>query len=192
LDNKKNLRYKIQIARDKIPEEIRIEKTRQIAANFIKTDEYRKAKAVLIYYPFRSELDTTIILKKAQKDGKKIILPRVLGDRLDLYFVENLKTQLEKGNFGIMEPITNICKSASISDIDLAVIPGVCFDKNFNRIGYGGGFYDRLIPLLHKGIKKISLCFEMQVIDRIPVSCHDVKVDKIITESNTYEPKTLK
>ena len=192
MDNKKNLRYKIQIARDKIPEEIRIEKTRQIAANFIKTDEYRKAKAVLIYYPFRSELDTTIILKKAQKDGKKIILPRVLGDRLDLYFVENLKTQLEKGNFGIMEPITNICKSASISDIDLAVIPGVCFDKNFNRIGYGGGFYDRLIPLLHKGIKKISLCFEMQVIDRIPVSCHDVKVDKIITESNTYEPKTLK
>ena len=192
MDNKKNLRYKIQIARDKIPEEIRIEKTRQIAANFIKTDEYRKAKAVLIYYPFRSELDTTIILKKAQKDGKKIILPRVLGDRLDLYFVENLKTQLEKGNFGIMEPITNICKSASISDIDLAVIPGVCFDKNFNRIGYGGGFYDRLIPLLHKGIKKISLCFEMQVVEKIPTASQDVKVDKIITESNIYEPKILK
>ena len=187
MDDKKTIRKIIQAARDRIPLKERLKKTKQIAEKFIQTDEYRRAKTILIYYPFRSELDTTIIIKKACKDNKNIILPRVFGKDLNLYLVENLKTQLKKGSYSIMEPVISLCKPVIISDIDLAVIPGVCFDKDLNRIGYGGGFYDRLLPKLNKDVIKVALCFEMQIIDRIPVSESDVKVDKIITESNIYE-----
>lgn len=187
MDDKKTLRYKIQADRDSIPLKERLKKTKIIADKLLKLPEYRDCKTLLIYHPFRSELDTTIIIKKAQKQGKKIILPRVCSGGLKLYFIENLKTQLKKGSYGIMEPVISLCNPADICDIDLAIIPGVCFDKALNRIGYGGGFYDRLLPMLPSDVKKIALCFEMQVIDRIYVSCHDVRVDKIITESNVYE-----
>ncbi len=79
MEDKKKLRKKIQLIRDNIPLKIRLEKARQITKKLEKTDEYQKAKSILIYYPFRSEIDTTIIIKKAIKRGKKIILPKVSG-----------------------------------------------------------------------------------------------------------------
>jgi len=187
LDDKKTLRYKIQSDRDRIPLSQRLKKTKIIAAKLVKLPEYRDSETLLIYHPFRSEPDTTIIIKKAQNQGKQIILPRVCGKKLELFFIENLKTQLEKGSYGIMEPVKSLCKPADICDIDLAIIPGVCFDKELNRIGYGGGFYDRLLPMLDSDVKKIALCFEMQVVDKICASENDIKVDKIITESSTYK-----
>ncbi|MBU4450358.1 MAG: 5-formyltetrahydrofolate cyclo-ligase, partial [Actinobacteria bacterium] len=123
-------------------------------------------------------------------DCKKIILPRVWHKNLELYFIENYKHQLKKSNYGIMEPVPELCKPAEISDIDLAIVPGVCFDKNLNRLGYGGGFYDKLLTLLNNNVKKIALCFEMQMLPEIPVLSHDIKIDEIITESNIYGVKT--
>jgi glycosyltransferase involved in cell wall biosynthesis len=89
-----------------------------------------------------------------------------------------------------MEPVPELCKHAEIPDIDLAIVPGVCFDKNLKRLGYGGGFYDKLLPLLNNNVKKIALCFEMQMLPEIPISNYDIKVDEIITESNIYGAKT--
>jgi 5-formyltetrahydrofolate cyclo-ligase len=190
LEHKHNLRKLIQDKRNAIPAEERINKSRKAAEKFFLTKDYMEATNILLYFPFRSEIDTTIIIKKALQDCKKIILPRVLDKNLDLYFIENYEHQLKKGSYGIMEPVPELCKPAEISDIDLAIVPGVCFDKNFNRLGYGGGFYDKLLPLLNNNVKKIALCFEMQVLPEIPISDYDIKVDKIITESNIYNAKT--
>ena len=97
---------------------------------------------LLLYYPFRSEIDTTIVIKRALADGKKVILPRVGAGGLDLFFINDISLQLKKGSYDIMEPIPGSCSTAKITDIDLIIVPGVSFDKNLNRLGYGGGFYD--------------------------------------------------
>jgi 5,10-methenyltetrahydrofolate synthetase len=190
LGKKQNLRKLIQDKRDAVPVEERTYKSRKIAESFFLTRDYIEAKSILLYFPFRSEIDTTIIIKKALQERKKIMLPRIRDKKLDLYFIENYEHQLKKGSYDIMEPVPELCKPARISDIDLVVVPGVCFDRNFNRLGYGGGFYDKLLPLLDNSIKKIALCFEIQILAEIPTSDHDAKVDEIITESNIYNSKT--
>lgn len=190
LEQKNYLRKLIQDKRNAIPAEERINKSRKAAEKFFLTKDYMEATNILLYFPFRSEIDTTIIIRKALQDYKKIILPCVWHKNLDLYFIENYEHQLKKGAYGIMEPVPELCKPAEISDIDLAIVPGICFDKNLNRLGYGGGFYDKLLPLLNNNVKKIALCFEMQMLPEIPVLSHDIKIDEIITESNIYGVKT--
>lgn len=185
---KKHLRKYIQNKRDSLSVKEREKKSKTAAENFFETKYYLNSKNILIYYPFRSEIDTTIIIKDALYRGKNIILPRVSKHNLDLYFVNDLSTQLEKGSFDIMEPIPSLCRSASIKDIDLVVVPGVGFDKKLNRLGYGGGFYDKLLSNLPESVKRIAIAFEIQIVPYIPTSKHDKKVDILITESKIYYP----
>ncbi len=185
---KKNFRKIIQDRRDDLLIPFRKKASKAIAEKFFNTVYYINSNSILIYYPFRSEVDTTIIIKKALKDGKNIILPRVSGRRLELFYVDDPKKQLKKGVYNIMEPNAVLCRTARISDIDLAIVPGVGFDKNLNRLGYGGGFYDKLLLCIPKVVKKIAFCFDIQVIDRIPVSKDDIKVDLLITDTGIYHP----
>ncbi len=170
LKEKQAIRQAIQEIRDLIPSEIRKAKTQEIAERFYSLKEYCNAKNILIYYPFRSEIDTTVIIIRAISDGKRVILPRVSGKELELFYVEDIKKDLKPGAYGIMEPDRDLCIPAGYTEPDIAVIPGVGFDRHKNRLGYGGGFYDRLIPKLSKNIQKIALCFQIQIIDCIPSS----------------------
>lgn len=184
--SKKDLRQKIQKLRDTLPANARKEKSKIIAEKFTSTVEYCQSKKILLYYPFRSEIDTTIIIRKAIEDNKKVALPKVENNKLDIFLVSDISKQLERGSYNIMEPIKSFCKKAKFREIDLAVVPGVGFDRKFNRLGYGGGFYDRLLPSLRQNVKIIALCFDVQMVPSIPTSEHDIKVDAIITESNKY------
>jgi 5-formyltetrahydrofolate cyclo-ligase len=154
---KKQLRKYIQNKRDNLTLELRNKKSIEIAQKFLKTRDYLNSKNIFIYYPFRSEIDTTIIIKKALKESKNIILPRVEGTLLNLYFVNDVHTQLQEGSYRIMEPIPSSCTRAHVADINLAIVPGVAFDKKLNRLGYGGGFYDKILKNLPQDIKKIAL-----------------------------------
>ncbi len=184
--NKKKLRKAVQDRRDGLSLIERKKRSKIIAEKFFLTEDYRNSNNILLYYPFRSEIDTTMIIGKALRDGKKVILPRVGEEGLDLFFIANISDQLEKGSYGIMEPIPESCSGAKITDIDLIIVPGVSFDKKLNRLGYGGGFYDRLLQKISKKVKRISLSFELQVTENIPVSEHDAGIDLLITESNIY------
>ncbi len=186
--DKKKLRETVQDRRDSLALIERKKRSKIIAEKFFLTEDYRNSNSILLYYPFRSEIDTTIIIKKALGDGKKVILPRVGEEGLDLFFISNISDQLEKGSYDIMEPIPESCFRAKITDIDLIIVPGVSFDKKLNRLGYGGGFYDRLLQILSKKVKRISLSFELQITENIPVSEHDAGIDLLITESNIYYP----
>ena len=183
---KKKLRKYIQRKRDSLSLKEREKKSKDAVEKFIRTKDYINSKNILIYYPFRSEIDTTIIIKDALSKNKKIILPKVDNNKLSLYFVNDISVQLEKGNYGILEPVPSLCRRAKVTDIDLAVIPGVGFDKNLNRLGYGGGFYDKLVPCLPDRVKKIALCFDIQVVLDIPTFKNDKKIDILITESTIY------
>jgi len=188
---KKQLRKYIQDKRDNLSLGLRKKKNKEITQKFLKTTDYLNSKNIFIYYPFRSETDTTIIIKKALKESKNIILPRVEGTLVNLYFVNDVHTQLQEGSYKIIEPIPSSCTKAHVSDINLAIVPGVAFDRNLNRLGYGGGFYDKILRNLPQSIKKIALSFDIQIVPNIPVLDHDIKIDIIITESKIYKAEKI-
>ena len=90
-----------------------------------------------------------------------------------------------------MEPIPSKCTIASYKNIDIILVPGVGFDRNFNRLGYGGGFYDKLLEGLPVKTPRIALAFNIQLIENIPVMAHDLKMDIIITEKEILRRKVL-
>jgi len=186
LKEKQAARQAIQEIRDLIPSEERKIKTQEIAERFYSLKEYCDAKNILIYYPFRSEIDTTVIITRAITDGKRIILPKVSGKALELFYIKDIKKDLMPGAYGIMEPDRDLCIPAKYTEPDLAVVPGVGFDRHKNRLGYGGGYYDRLMPRLSKNIKKIALCFQVQIVDLLPCFAHDIRVDKVISENESF------
>jgi len=188
---KKQLRKYIQDKRDNLSLGLRKKKNKEITQKFLKTTDYLNSKNIFIYYPFRSETDTTIIIKKALKESKNIILPRVEGTLVNLYFVNDVHTQLQEGSYKIIEPIPSSCTKAHVSDINLAIVPGVAFDRNLNRLGYGGGFYDKILRNLPQSIKKIALSFDIQIVPNIPVLDYDIKIDMLITESKIYKAERI-
>jgi 5-formyltetrahydrofolate cyclo-ligase len=190
--SKKSIRRLIQERRDCMSAGLIKVKSTAIAEKFFCLHQYRISDTILAYYPFRSELDTRIIIKKSLVHGKKIALPRVNTKKMEFFYIKNLSEDLETGSYGIMEPIPSICERAFPEDIDIVIVPGVGFDSGMNRLGYGGGFYDRFLKELPGQASKISLAFDIQVMEHIPVSEHDMKVDIIITESCIYNIKDIK
>jgi 5-formyltetrahydrofolate cyclo-ligase len=180
---KRKIRSGIQKKRDSLSKSLRQEKSHLIASRFIGLRQYKMSSHILAYYPFRSEIDTRIIIREAIGQGKKIALPRVGKKGLELFYINNLEKDLEPGSYDIMEPIPSRCESAELSRIDLVIVPGVGFDREHNRLGYGGGFYDRLLTAISGNVPRIALSFDLQIVDKIPVSEHDLKIDILITET---------
>jgi 5-formyltetrahydrofolate cyclo-ligase len=188
---KKIIRNKISYLRNNLSLEQHKLKSELIKEKLIKLDEYIKANNIFIYYPFRSEIDTTLIIEHALKNNKKIILPKIDNNNLKLFFIYDIKNDLKIGKYGILEPDNSKCKEAIIDDIDLAIVPGLCFDLYFNRLGYGGGFYDKILSKLKKDIKIIALAFDLQLINKLPICKYDKKVNIIITESKIYRDNNI-
>ncbi|MBQ7876140.1 MAG: 5-formyltetrahydrofolate cyclo-ligase [Clostridia bacterium] len=134
-------------------------------------DCYKNARTVMLYMPIKGEADVTGLLG----DEKVFLTPVTKGD--DIYAAILGKT--EKGAFGVPEP-----KDKTVFDktkIDLVLVPGVAFDKEGNRMGYGKGYYDRFLKNMTSF--KIGVCHAFQLTDKLPVEEHDVKMDMIVTES---------
>jgi len=183
---KDSIRKSVQEARDSLTEKARQEKSLAISRKFLASGIYKHSESILAYYPFRSEIDTRIIISDALSLGKKIALPRVDGKRLGLYYINDPLKDLTGGSYGIFEPDPKKCIPAHPAGLDVVIVPGVGFDRQLNRLGYGGGFYDRLLDHLSPRIPKIALAFDLQIMDNVPVSDTDLKVDILITESSVY------
>jgi 5-formyltetrahydrofolate cyclo-ligase len=149
-----------------------------IKDKIINSDEYKKSKVIAIYKNLNSEVETNDLINYALNDNKIVVLPKVEGDILRFYKTGN--ESFIKSNFGVLEPID----TEEIKDIDLYIIPGICFDKYKNRIGFGKGYYDRVN---YKNSIKIGICFEEQIYNKkIKSDSFDIKMDKIITEKSIY------
>lgn len=143
--------------------------------------EFEKASNIMLYYPYRSEMDFLSLL---DAEDKKWLLPRVNGENLDVCFYEK-KDQLDKNKWGIPEP----CISSEAVDkdvLDMVVLPGLCADKKGFRLGYGLGFYDRFVRDLPTKCVKVLPVLEELFIDELPKDQWDEPVDIIITEKNVY------
>ena len=149
----------------------------EIARQLFTTEEYWNADTVCFYISTKNEVDTMDMIAHALHNGKRVAAPKVRGKEMD--FVEfSHKSQLKEGAFGILEP-----QGSQVIDTRdaLLIMPGVAFDESCNRIGYGGGFYDRY--LAGHGVKgKIALAYEMQIVKRLEAESFDVRPDMIITE----------
>lgn len=151
----------------------------QATVAFCLLEEYRSAGAIGLYAPVDNEVSTELIFRDAARQSKKIFYPKANASRknISFYRVRDL-TELTPGYAGILEPATT--EKGEVDAMALLVIPGLAFDLNGNRLGYGLGFYDRLLQNYHGC--KIALAYEFQLSDSLPTCSTDVAVDIIVTE----------
>ena len=140
--------------------------------------EFVGAESVLLYWSMPSEVNTHSFLERWY-GRKKLYLPRVAGESLEIR--EYSPETMEEGYRGIMEP-SSLAPVAQ--EVDLVIVPGMAFDAKGNRLGRGGGFYDRLLPLL--SCPKVGVCRSAQFVEEVPMQSWDQKVDIVITPSNCY------
>ena len=156
-------------------------------------DAFRRARTILGYAPFGSEVDTRPFLP-ALASGRTLVLPRVDREarRLVLHEVRNLDTELRPGTWGIPEPDPARCRLVAPAGIDFVLVPGLVFDLDGGRIGYGAGYYDRLLgPWPAPMPPLVAAAFELQVVPAVPVLATDRRVDLVVTESRTYSKLRL-
>lgn len=187
---KQQLRAHTQALRLRINAHDRALATSNIAAQLAQLTAYTSAQAVLGYCgnTQRGEIDTYPMLQTVLESGKLLALPRVeggLGDgKMVLLQIADLKL-LQPNKWGILEPSVG-ADVIALSALDLVIIPGTAFDRKGNRLGAGGGFYDRLLAVKNHPTT-VALAFDCQLVDAVPVAQHDVSVDFIITESQTID-----
>lgn len=183
---KKQLRQKAVQRRDALSLEQRKMFEDDIRARLFALEQFKQAGKVLFYASFRTEVNTEAMIAHALDMGKTVILPRVHEEenRLTKHIINGLE-ELIPGHMGIPEPDTEKHSEIKVEDIHMLVIPGLAFDPGGARIGYGGGYYDKLLPRI-KGDRTIAaLAFEAQIFESLPTEEHDIPVDYIITEQRT-------
>ena len=156
--------------------------------------DFKGANIFLCYYPFGSEIDLIKLYEALLEKGSLLFFPvsDVKEHRLHFYQITDLKQDFHKGAFDIMEPNEGLPEfeykhfSNNRFDNIICITPGLVFDFNFNRIGYGAGFYDRFFEDKND-ILKIAPCFENQLEALIPVKEHDIKMDIILTEERVLK-----
>jgi 5-formyltetrahydrofolate cyclo-ligase len=185
---KKILRKKVLERRDSIPPSLRKKKDILIKQKLFCLPEFRTAKAILFYASFRTEVDTTGMIEESLRMGKTVFVPKVdkIGHLLRLYETKDLR-ELSPGYMGIPEPSLPDQRVREIKDVDLVIVPGACFDRFGNRLGYGAGYYDILLSDVKKKIPFIALAYEEQLIDLIQSENHDVRVDIIVTDDEVIK-----
>ena len=150
------------------------ELSKDIINQIINLDIYKRAKVIAIYNSMKMEVDTSLLIKESLKN-KIVLLPRIIDNEM-VFFVINKDTKYIKSNFDILEPIGK----KHLGNIDLIIVPGVAFDDNLNRLGFGMGYYDKYLE--NKNIYKMGICFDEQIVKELPVLKHDIKMDMIISE----------
>lgn len=146
---------------------------------FLELPEYQSAGELALYAPIQGEVGTAEVAAAALAAGKKLLYPAVVGDDLKFCRVGAL-SELTPGRFGILEPCGPGCDPAGA---DLLVVPGVAFDMEGRRIGYGKGYYDRALHRLEGSGKLVAFCYDFQLLQEIVGEPHDVTMDLIVTES---------
>ena len=186
-DAKAALRETVLLRRDALPEGERASLSGRILRGILDLPAYQDSGVVLAYASFGTELRTDEFLRHVLDDGKVLLLPRVERGGLRLYEVWDVARDLAPGTWGIREPQPDRCPRADPGRVGFALIPGVAFDRKGRRLGYGGGFYDRLISAGLPGrTPLVSGAFEVQVVDEVPVGPHDAPVDAVVTEEGIY------
>ncbi|MBW2984748.1 5-formyltetrahydrofolate cyclo-ligase [Candidatus Woesearchaeota archaeon] len=175
---KRKLRKKTLEKRDALRKKEIEYKSKKIKGVLFSLPEFKLAKTVCFFVSFNSEVNTHDMIKEAIKDGKKVCVPIATDHTLILSKINKFDDLNKKNKYGILEPakINKINKN----DVDIIIVPGTVFDKEGHRVGYGKGYYDGLLKS-YKGLS-IGICFDLQMVDKVPRNEWDEKLDEVITE----------
>ena len=152
------------------------EKSKALAEQFLRSELYQKAKSVYGYLPYNQEVRTTAMLRQAQQEGKRVAVPKVYGDEMKFIWLDDLE-QVEKGYSNIPEPIAD--GPEADDPTALVLMPGLAFDREGHRIGYGGGFYDKFLAA-EPGHPTLALCYDFQMLPKLETEEFDIPVDVVL------------
>lgn len=171
---------------------VRREYGRVIMNQIRSTAAFQQARIVMAYCSFGSEIDTMQLLLTITRSKKSLVLPKVNRAlaRLETFRVEDMDADLVTGAWGIREPNAALCVPIAPAEIDLVVVPGAAFDRQGGRIGYGKGYYDKLLAACNQAgrcPRTAAAAFETQVVDAVPMESHDVRIDTLVTELGVWK-----
>ena len=152
------------------------EKSRILGEKFLASEAYRNARTIYGYLPYNQEVRTEPILRQALADGKRVAVPKVYGEEMKFLYLTDLN-RVEKGYAGIPEPIGD--EPVAQDPTALVLMPGLVFDPEGHRIGYGGGFYDKFLAR-EPGHPTVALCYDFQVLPKLEAEEFDIPVDWVI------------
>lgn len=179
--DKKELRSYIKIKRKSV--ENKAEKDSLVAQNLLSLDEIKKADTVLCYISLDDEICTDEIVRVLLDSGKSIGAPYCVDNNgnMDFYYITDFD-DLRIQSFGVREPVIEKCKKVTSFDNTIIILPGLCFDPNGNRLGYGKGYYDRFLQI--HSLISVGLCYNSLIVKKVPTDMYDKKADIIVTEND--------
>lgn len=156
----------------------------RITSRLLALREVQVADVICPYLHFGSEVRTLDIVNSILSLRKRVIVPITDPSNRRLIFSELFSlTDLHPGVFGVPEPEGQFVRCVPLENADVILVPGIAWDSQGYRLGYGGGYYDRSLNLLRKPVLKVGLSYEFQILKRVPRSRHDRCVDRLVTES---------
>ena len=174
--DKKELRRAIRERKRAMTEEEIVQRSQMLGLLFVQSEAYKNAKTIYGYLPYNQEVRTVPMLEKALRDGKRVAVPKCYGDEMKFIYMDDL-TKVEKGYANILEPIAD----GPVADDPTALVlmPGLAFDPQGHRCGYGGGFYDKFLSA-EPHHPTLALCYEFQMLPHLETEDHDIPVDYVI------------
>lgn len=174
--DKQALRKEIRDKKRAMTEAEIVAASQRLAELFVASEAYRQAKTIYGYLPYNQEVRTVPILQQALADGKRVAVPKCYGDEMRFIYLEDL-SQVEKGYCGIPEPIAD--EPVADDKTALVLMPGLAFDPQGHRMGYGGGFYDKFLEK-EPNHPTIALCYGFQMLEHLETEAHDIPVDTVL------------
>lgn len=170
--------------RRNIPPREKLAASHTICETLLARPECKKATVICIYVSLPEEVDTKTLLRALFQQNKTVVVPRVSGDDLILHRMHTMN-DLVPGKFGISEPKVS-CPVIDTTSVDLFIVPGIAFDRSGYRLGWGKGYYDRLLAGV--SAPKIGLAYSFQIVSRLPHHGYDIPMNIVITEHETFTP----
>ena len=174
--DKKELRRQIREKKRAMTEEQIVTASARLGELFLNCPEYKAAKTIYGYLPYNQEVRTVAMLEQAIRDGKRVAVPKCYGDEMRFIFMEDL-SKVEKGYAGIPEPILD--EPIADDETALVLMPGMAFDPQGHRIGYGGGFYDKFLAK-EPNHPTLALCYDFQMVEHLETEEFDIPVDTVL------------
>jgi len=186
MQEKQKIRKKLLDLRNSLSAMEVLERSNQVMVNIYGMDDFKKANVVAVYISFGTEVNTHGLIRSIIGE-KEVLVPVVTDKEKKEIILSELRDwkELSSGSYGILEPKKEFIRKREENEVDISLVPGVAFDFYGNRIGYGSGYYDRLLRKM-AGIK-VGVAYDFQVINKIPNEKHDVRVDKIVTDKFVRE-----
>jgi len=181
------LRKTIIQKRKKLGDLKKNEKSIAIAKRLFGMDEFKKAKSIFCFLSTPAEVQTDWIIRESLSLGKQVLVPLLDSEKasLQVAYISSMDIEFVAGVYGVREPAPKFRKEAQISNIDFVVAPGLAFDIFGNRVGYGGGFYDKFFKKISRDVTRVAIGYGFQLLGKVPCAELDEPVHFLITEVTT-------